>query len=122
MTVHGGLFSLSGKSMIAGCASLKTGLPGLVFWDVGAKEPRLARNPNLKGGHAYAFSADGRVLVTSSANKKVVVVWDLAFEQPLGSVFELEEVMQGATLSADGKTLAVSDAKNTVRLWAYKGP
>jgi WD40 repeat protein len=91
--------------------------PTIRLWDVaGGKE---LRRLNAKGAAlAVAFSADGRVLVsTNDAGEQGVTVhrWEVATGKELR---QWPNSLRGRSLSADGRLLATSDYRDpAIRLW-----
>jgi len=69
--------------------------------------------------HAVALSADGRTLVTASADG-TARVWDLAAADPAATPRVLRghaEPVRAAALSVDGRTLVTSSEDDSVRAW-----
>ena len=120
--VTGAIFSPNDTSLLIQGLSADSQKPKIGFWDRVARKAQFPRNPALLASYAQGYSGDGKLLVTLSANRNVVSVWDLATEKLVGSVGPLEYRAQLAALSADGRVLAVADENGAVGLWAYKGP
>ena len=66
---------------------------------------------------AVAFSADGRMMATSGADRSVRL-WDTRTQRPLGSPLTGHtDRVYAVAFSADGRLLASAGADRTVRLW-----
>jgi WD40 repeat protein/tRNA A-37 threonylcarbamoyl transferase component Bud32 len=68
------------------------------------------------GGVAAAFRADGRVVVTAGANRRVRV-WDVAAGNPLGRAIAHPCEVRDVALSPDGTTLLTGGTDGQARLW-----
>ena len=80
----------------------------------------LARNESVHPGYALhnlVYSPDGRVLVTASFDK-TLILWDAETVEALGPPLEGHDGrVLASTFSPDGRTLASASTDNTVRLW-----
>jgi WD40 repeat protein len=87
--------------------------PGL--WDLAACRPLLPLSPVTV--FAAAFSADGRLLVTSGEDHRVRL-WELASGRERAALPGRKEGSWAVALSPDGRLLASGDGRaNAVRLW-----
>ena len=67
--------------------------------------------------YGVAFSADGALLATASADR-TVRLWNVATGQPHGAPLKGHtDAVRGVAFSADGTLLATASADRTVRLW-----
>jgi len=96
------------------------GADGVIcLWDVRAPaQPRLAATLN---GHsdrvfAIAFSADGRRLVSGSADRSVAV-WDMESCQLVRMMVGHAHLVWAVGISPDGKRAASGGPDETLRLW-----
>ena len=94
-----------------------TGVPGLLFWDL--------RTGQSKGGYevgiaakAICYSKNGKRVLTTRWDDSTLTVWDADTAKP---IFHLDgkgpQFLCDAAFAPDGKTVATSDGKQTIRLW-----
>ncbi|MGR6998724.1 WD40 repeat domain-containing protein [Yinghuangia aomiensis] len=73
-----------------------------------------------------AFSPDGKTLALSQQENKVVVLWDIADNQPIGRPMQITHdrtTFSGAmslAFSPDGTVLATGDVEGTIVLWSTR--
>jgi WD40 repeat protein len=113
------LFSPTGKTVIF--QRMKNDGPSLALWDLATNKGSIPSIPALKSSHAHGFSGDGKLLVTASADKRTITIWDMATEKPVASLPPLDSTVATAALSPDGHTVvAITDLDNILHVWTYK--
>jgi WD40 repeat protein/tRNA A-37 threonylcarbamoyl transferase component Bud32 len=92
------------------------GFPSVQIWDVGGMHPigELMRHQN----HVYhaAFSPDGRILLTVSADRKARL-WDADTGQPISPPLPHQNDLMRAAFSPDGRRFATAQNDGLVRVW-----
>jgi WD40 repeat protein len=118
------LFSPAGDRVLFQQVNPASDQPRLAFWNLADRKGHVPNAAALRNSFAHGFSGNGHYLVTASADKKRITVWDVGTEKAVGALPALEAEALAAALSADGQTLAVvPDAfDNTIDIWTYKGP
>ncbi len=101
-------FSPDGKTFATGEGSFGAGLH---VWDTESRKLRFV----IKGGSGFAFSPDGKQLVSQHGNS--VVFSDSSSGKELDSIANVDKYVIRIALSGDGKTLAVSGKDTRVVLW-----
>jgi WD40 repeat protein len=88
----------------------------LKVWDLGTgKEVRTIKGTKDKIIRTLAFGNEGKVLV-SAGSDATVTVWDAATDKALDTIKAGKDVFR-ISLSADGKTLAVTTEDDVTRLY-----
>jgi len=123
-------FSPSSQHLVAGTKRGNTDL--ITVWDLselekqleaaGAAQPLVITNCLTLTNHAawisgICFSADGKVMMTSSADQKIKF-WDTATWREIASLQGHENAVRALALSPDGQLLASGSSDKTVRLWS----
>ena len=110
--VNSVVFSSDGNSLVSGSAD-----GTLRFWDVATGE--LTRPPITDAGVVthLACSPDGRLLVNSSENEKVVHIWDAQSGELLQTFTGHTQSINHVAFSPNGETVASVSSDGTVLLW-----
>jgi WD40 repeat protein len=88
---------------------------GLLIWDPsGSKKPRWLPNPKP---HVVAFAPDGKTLACCTPGSNTIDLWDMASGRRLHQLPGHNTLVYKMAVSPDGKILASSDWKPTLRLW-----
>jgi WD40 repeat protein len=116
----GVVFSPDGRTIVT-----KEATPGILTqWDVASQQP-IGSQFSLSGGSGlnlgtYAFSPDGRMLVTAGRDGRVRL-WGVASHGEIDEPITVPEPIyyfSQVALSPDGRTLATAGKDDTVRLWS----
>ncbi|WP_199236733.1 WD40 repeat domain-containing serine/threonine protein kinase [Kribbella antiqua] len=117
------VFSPDGQSIIGRpweVSGDQAGLNNLVLSDVGSQRPegRTIRAPSGTKFDVYAFSPDGRLLVTAGTDE-TVRFWDVATRTQTLQPVKVPGMLFQAALSPDGRALATVEFsdKRRLRLW-----
>src|SRR5262249_49364770 len=118
-------FSPDGRHLAtAGGNAFRAGDPGeLRLWDVATGQELLAFRGHTRLVNSVAFSSDGRLLGSSSADPRTpqsgeVIVWEVATGKQLFAVPQKEPYATTVAFSPDSKTLAFGELGGTVQLHA----
>jgi WD40 repeat protein len=112
-------FSPNGKTLVCGS---EAALPGAAKAEnIKLFDPGQAREQANLSGHlnyvfAVAFSPDGKLLASASADK-TIRLWDVAARKELAVLKDHADSVNCVVFSPDGKTLASAASDRTVRLW-----
>jgi WD40 repeat protein len=98
-------------------ALLGVGSESIQLYEVGNWRRRKWLSPRAIVG-AMSFTPDSRILITGSSDSKVRL-WDIKSdgEEPEESLSGQVGGVSSLAISPDGKTLAVSDARGSIKLW-----
>jgi WD40 repeat protein len=112
-TLTGNAIALSPDSRLLAAGEGQT----IVLWDVVTGD-RLGVIRELGTGHwAYAFSHNGRLLASASAEKSAVKVWDVFTRKEVASFEGHEAPPTCVAFSPDGGLLASGSKDTTILLW-----
>jgi WD40 repeat protein len=93
------------------------GFPGEVkLWDAQAQRERASLHGHTDFVRAVAFSHDGAVLATGSADE-LVKLWDVHTAQERATLRGHDGGVYALAFSPDGRTLASGGTDNTIKLW-----
>jgi WD40 repeat protein len=120
--LSGARLSPDGKHLIVQRFEEQAGRPSLILYDLAARKANGPADAALKSSFAFDLSGDGKFLVTAPPDRKSVVVWELAVEKAVGDVGPIPSGVRKAALDNNGRTLAVANRENVVRVWSRKGP
>src|SRR5262249_38690473 len=87
------------------------------LWDATTGKPLGKPLEHAAKVTQWAFSPDGKVLLTLVEGETLVRLWDLATGKPLGKPLEHPKAVQYAAFSIDGQTIAARSADDEVRTW-----
>ena len=87
----------------------------LTLWDVKLQKPRRSWSAHPAAIDAVAFSADGRLLASSTEG--MVKLWDVRSGAELARFAGLEAFVFSLMFTPDGKNLIGCDIMGQVRLW-----
>jgi hypothetical protein len=90
----------------------------IMLWDVTTGEQRAEFNGHTDQVKSIAFSPDGQILASASADR-TIMLWDVATGEPVGTPLRGHISMIGSIMfSPNGETLAsVSSVDGTIILW-----
>ena len=88
----------------------------IILWDTETNQP-LGKPlwGHTSSVNSISFSPNGKVFA-SGGGDQAVILWDVKPRQPIGQQYALGQNLSSATISPDGKFLAVG-GENTVFLW-----
>ncbi len=109
-------FSPDGKHLVCGEHAENWSIKTIRIWDVATGALLLKNTGHRRGIVAVAFSPDGAVLASASADE-TVKLWDGATNQELRTLTGHQGTVRSVAFSPDGKTIVTGGDDRTVRLW-----
>jgi serine/threonine protein kinase len=86
------------------------------LWDLDALQPMRTLTGHLDIIPAIAFSADGKILISGSADK-TICFWDVSTGRRLSSLALHSDTVLAIALSTDGQFLASSSFYDPITIW-----
>jgi WD40 repeat protein len=116
-------FSPDNKLLATSCTEGKAVKPtGFAkLWDLGTGKEKGALKGHTSYLTALAFSLDGKLLASASADK-TVKLWDVAAVKELATLKGHTGAVNAVAFSPDGQMLVTAGADRTVRLWVVTKP
>ena len=94
--------------------------PTVILWDVDDRKPLASLVGHRDVARSVAFSPDGSLLASASADKSVIL-WDIASRRPLATLWRqgraVYSEVHDVAFSPDGNRLASANRDKTVTLW-----
>lgn len=108
MPIRALAFSPDGRTLAVGLASHDSLTPHLIVWDFPEFHDRKWPSRHRGGVWTIQFTADGKSLISTAGDGKVLI-WDVnAPEHPKEISVAMKQISPAAALAPDGKTLAVA--------------
>lgn len=104
-------FSPDGRTLVAVASD------SWQLWDVQSRRTIGAPKPTIAGINKPAFSADGRVMVTSERDDGTVSLWDTGTGSEIHRVVADRDGEADVTVSPDGQLVAINGFGENLKLW-----
>lgn len=114
--LHCVAFSPDSKRLACGEHAENWSIKTIRLWDLATGQLVDRLQGHGKGIVALAYSPDGTILASASADQ-TVLLWDTTTNQELRSLIGHQGTVRSVVFSADGKTIATAGDDRTARLW-----
>ncbi|MFI5925859.1 NACHT domain-containing protein [Micromonospora sp. NPDC051543] len=104
-------FSPDGRTLVA------VAIGSWQLWDVRSRKPIGAPKPTTAGINEPAFSADGRLLVTSELDDGTVSLWDTGTGSEIHRVVTDRDGEADLMVSPDGQMVAINGFGEDLKVW-----